>query len=149
MKKLTTILILTFISISAFSQIKISQGFGLECYTINKYKIIKTTQINLDKKPASYQDVSVFRKGSFACKYKFTAKLKRFSLTAKTNIYMNKAQSYQFAPTHAEFTINLGYRIKKLSFKIEHNCVHDIISFKVPPVQLQGGYSKIGVYWNW
>lgn len=148
MKKLTTLLFVI-LSLNVVSQVK--QGFGMEFLTSNKYKLSETNTCSYNGNEFKEEDYKIFDKGDYCFKYKLTFNFKNFELKSLTNIFMTKGHSiYSFSPCHSEFKLSLKYTYKKISFKLEHLCVHPIITdSENPRSQLKGGYSSIGVYWNW
>lgn len=70
-----------------------------------------------------------------------------FRTKAKTSMYLDKLASY--TPSHTEFTVAVSYQIQTINIKVEHACYHPLQTFKDNPVKIFGGYTKLGVYWNY
>lgn len=133
MKKLLFILLL--LPTVAMSQFK--QGVGFEYYTSNATKT------------SSSYEYLIFNNGDFATLYKLQYDYKDFKAEALTSIYMDKGSSYQFKPTHSEFTVALSYSHNKMKIKVEHQCVHPILTDSDKNrVKMYDGHTKIGVYYD-
>lgn len=113
------------------------QAFGLEYYISNSTKsTVESNEI-------------IFNKGDFATLYFMSYKYKSFKAESLTSIYMDKSKSYMFSPTHSEFTISLYYKVRKLTIKAEHQCVHPIITESDKyRSKMYGGHTKICIYYN-
>jgi hypothetical protein len=140
MKKL---LLISLIVLPFTSNAQFKQGVGSEYYQNNFYVMREVSNIGTELSEIE------FEKGDFAALYKLQYKIKSFKIESFTSIYMNKDKSYQFAPTHAEFTIKASYIIKDIKIEVSHMCVHPLIVGKDRGrSQLTGANTKIGIYYN-
>lgn len=67
--------------------------------------------------------------------------------SAETSMYLDKVANY--TPTHTEFKVSGAYYLDAFHFKIEHTCLHPLQTYEDIPVKIFGGYTKIGIYWNY
>ena len=71
-----------------------------------------------------------------------------FSISAQT--FMDVLRVDRYKPRTAFYNISAGYQFKNVFIKIEHQCIHPIRNPKFElSKDLFGGYTKIGVYWNY
>lgn len=61
--------------------------------------------------------------------------------TYKNEMYKN-LDNFYFSPTEDYFTVGAKVKYKNISLKIEHQCIHPVLS-KVNSKMLYGGYNKI------
>lgn len=133
MKKLLFILLL----LPIFTSAQFKQGVGFEYYTYNQTRTYNS----------KYR--LVFEKGDYSILYKLQYDHNNFKAESLSSLYMNKGSSYQFEPTHAEFTFSVSYTLVNIKVKAEHQCVHPILTDKDKyRINRTGGHTKIGVYYN-
>lgn len=138
MKKLLLFLLLL-IALPLFSVAQFSQGAGIEYSTNDNVQL-------LNPSTNQYLDMD---KGDFATLYQLRYELKGFEVTSLTKLYANKGGSYQFQPTHSEFTFSIAYKFKKTKIQASHACYHPIISDQDRyRIRMTGSYTKIGIYFN-
>jgi len=141
MKKLIVlIMFLSCFTKLSSAQLVVKQGFGLEAYSVNHLRL----------KDAFSGDRLQVELGDFSFKYKMKLEYKSFAVHSFVDIYMDHSGTLSFDPLNATFDIDLTYTFRKFSFKIAHQCRHPISGDRVGhKVELQGGYTRIGIYYNW
>ena len=140
-RKLIFIALLFIIPITVTAQLK--QGFGIEYYLTNKFEVRNTED----------KTIEWFDPGNFAFLYQLKYDYKKFEFYSLATICANKAESYQFAPSHSEFTVSVKYKLEKFNVKFEHTCFHPMLTnthrdIRRTNVKMYGGQTKVGVYYN-
>ena len=93
-------------------------------------------------------DMQVF--GNYRGRSAIELNYNNFSVEFDTHIYMNKGISYMFAPTRADFFVNLRYHFTdKIMINVEHLCMHPIVSIYQPMREFNGGHTKIGISYGY
>lgn len=133
MKRLIVIIGL-FLCVNGYAQLK--PFAGVEYFT-NNQEILKGWGRRMD-----------YHQGDLAMIYGIGYHIKGFEAktSATTLMYLDELASY--TPTHTEFKISGGYRLKEFSIKVEHMCLHPLETFQKIPVKKFAGYTKVGIYWN-
>ena len=141
MKKIITTLIVLASVLSVNAQ-KFEQGFGVAYY--------QRSNICVYNRPNSGGlEARTAHKGHYECRYQMRLKYKGFFAISNTSIFMDKAKGITFAPSFADFKIDIGYKLGALKLSIGHQCLHAVESEQnINLNRISGGYNRIKLTYN-
>ncbi|MCK9180056.1 MAG: hypothetical protein M0P15_04315 [Bacteroides sp.] len=147
MKKLILLVVILSTSLYTSAQFSraegfghVKQSFGIEYLNVNHYRL--KNKYTLDKMQVE--------RGDFSFRYKMELNYNKFTLNSDIDIYMDKSRGLSFDPVNASFTISLSYTYRKIKLSISHRCLHPIEGDRGNhEIELQGGFTKVGIYYKW